>query len=256
MIEWDFYTQKEKPSEERIVALFDTHVPFNIPLDPVFSFIQDFKPTKVILGGDIHDWTAVCMWIADQSRALDGGTIMENYAKMQEVVLKPLRQAIPKETSIIFLTGNHEDWLSKATLMNPNGLGYWELEKNLPKDIKILPVNQAYHVNKNLCYMHGLYTIKYHAYHTVHACHKSVLYGHVHDIQRYTDISPVDVSQFFTGASCGCLCTLNPSYMKNRPNRWVNGFNYCYVDTKTEEFSESQVYIIRNRFWANGRRYA
>ena len=241
-------------AEERIIFLPDIHTPFNIDLNPIWEFVEDFKPTISILGGDAHDWTAVSQWIADQSRALDGGTIKQNYRELNSTVLQPLSVAAPKAKKI-FLEGNHEDWLRKASLINPNGREYWELEKNLPKDIKIVPFNQAYHVNKNLCYLHGLYTTKYHAYQTVHAVHKTVLYGHSHDIQRYTDVSPIDVEQFYTGASCGCLCTLNPSYLKNRPNRWVNGFNFCYVDTKTEEFSETQVYIIRNAFWANGRRY-
>jgi len=239
---------------KKILALFDTHIPFNINLDPVFEFAQDFKPDTVILGGDMHDWTAVSLWIADQSRALDGGTIMENYEQLHQRLLKPLSKAVPKAKQI-YIVGNHEDWLRKASQINPNGRGYWELEKNLPAGIQIVPQNQAYHINERLCYLHGLYTTKYHAFQTVHAVHKTVLYGHSHDIQRYTDISPVDVEQFFTGASCGCLCTLNPSYMKNKPNRWVNGFNYAYVDDKTEEFSETQVYVVHNKFWALGRRY-
>lgn len=241
-------------NERKIVALFDCHVPFNIPLDPVFEFIADFKPTEIILGGDCHDWTAVSAWVADQSRALVGGTVAQNYRELEMVVILPLRKAAPK-AKIIFLTGNHEDWLRKAKEADPNLSGYVELEKNLPKDIQIIPLNQAYHINEHLCYLHGLYTTKYHAFQTVHAVHKSVLYGHVHTVQRYTDISPVDVTQFYTGASCGCLCTLNPSFMKNRPNSWVNGFNYCYVDNKTKEFSETQVYIIRNKFRAEGRLY-
>ncbi len=242
-------------SEKRIVALFDMHVPYHINLDPVWEFIQDFKPHEVILGGDVHDWTAVSEWIADQSRALVGGTISGNYDALRRVVLEPLSKAAPKARQI-YLVGNHEDWLRQAIERNPSGQGYWELEKNLPRSVQIIPVNQAYHVNENLCYLHGLYTSKYHAFQTVHAVHKTVLYGHTHDIQRYTDISPVDVTKFYTGASCGCLCSLNPHYMKNKPNRWVNGFNYAYVDTVTQEFNETQVYIVHNKFFALGRRYA
>ena len=241
-------------NEDRIVFLTDLHIPHNIPMDPVFEFIKDFKPTIVITGSDAQDWTAACQFIADQSRHLDGGTIQEGYEQLDKILLKPLKSAAP-QAEVIWLTSNHDDWLKKATDLNPNGRGYWELENNLPAHVQIIPLNSAYHVNEHLCYLHGLYTTKYHAFQTVHAVHKSVFYGHTHDIQRYTDISPVDISQFYTGASCGCLCTMNPSYMKNKPNRWVNGFNFCYVDNDTAEFSESQVYIIRNKFMANGRRY-
>jgi predicted phosphodiesterase len=240
--------------EKRIVALFDLHVPYQIELGPVWEFIGDFKPHNVILGGDAHDFTSVSEWISDQSRALVGGTIIQNFVELNKLVFLPLHSCAPK-AKIIYLIGNHEDWLRQAIERNPNGKGFWELKRNLPNSLQIVPVNEAYHVNQNLCYLHGLYTTKYHAFQTVHAVHKTVLYGHTHDIQRYTDISPVDVSKFYTGASCGCLCTLNPHYMKNKPNRWVNGFNYCYLDDKTEEFNETQVYIVRNKFFALGRRY-
>lgn len=241
-------------SEQRLVYLPDIHTPFNIRLDPVYHFIHDFKPTTIILGGDVHDFTAVSDWIADQSRALIGGTVMQNYDAIKEEVLHPLRDAAPR-AKVVYLEGNHEYWVRNAIERNPNGQGYWELERNVPSYVQIVPFNQAFHVNDHLCYLHGLYTNKYHAFQTVHACHKTVLYGHTHDVQRYTDVSPVDVSHFYTGASCGCLCTLNPHYMKNKPNRWVNGFNFCYVDDSTKEFNETQVYIIRNRFWALGRKY-
>lgn len=242
-------------SLEKIVFLTDIHAPHNIPLDPVFEFIQDFKPNKIVLGGDIHDFEAVSHWIADQSRTLVGGTLAQNYEGLDKIVLQPLKKAAPN-AKVTYIIGNHEDWLRQVTIIRSEFKGLVELEKHLPKEIKILKLNEALHINKHLCFIHGLYTTKYHAFQTVHAVHKSVFYGHTHDIQRYTDISPVDVSQFYTGASCGCLCSLNPSYMKNKPNRWVNGFLFLYVDTKTDEFFENQVYIVHNKFVAEGRMYA
>jgi len=237
---------------QKILYLPDIHVPFNIPLDPVWEFAEDWKPTKIIIGGDAHDFTSVCHWIADQSRVLDGGTVAQNFEELRIEVIQPVMKLCK---SVIYLEGNHCRWLRLAALANPNGRGYWELEKNLPRGITIIPENIAYHINKNLCYMHGLYTSKYHAAQTVHACHKSVIYGHTHDAQSYTDISPVDVKVSHKAQSAGCLCNLNPHYMRNKPSRWVNGFNYCVVDNKTEHFWDTQVYIVDGEFWANGRRY-
>jgi predicted MPP superfamily phosphohydrolase len=240
--------------EKRIVALFDTHVPHHIELDPVWEFVQDFKPHTVVLGGDIHDWGSVSEWIADQSRVLDGGTIGDNYEQLERIVLAPIAK-VAKTAKIVYLVGNHEDWLRQAAITNRAFRGLIELEKHLPREVQIVSINESYHVNNNLCYLHGLYTTKYHAYQTVHAVHKSVFYGHTHDIQRYTDVSPVDVSKFYTGSSCGCLCKLNPHYLKNKPNRWVNGFHYAYVDAETELFFDTQVTIVENKFRALGRRY-
>jgi 3',5'-cyclic AMP phosphodiesterase CpdA len=241
-------------SEDRILFLPDIHTPHNIPLENVWRFTEDFKPTVIILGGDVSDWESVCHWVADQSRILKGGTIKQNYEDLKKIVLDPLRKAAPKAETIL-LEGNHERWLRMAAEMNPNGEEYWGLRDNLPAYIKIYKENVPYKASDHLYYIHGLYTNIYHARKTVEAFHKTILYGHVHDVQRYTAVSPIDVDQYYTGASCGCLCNMNPYYMRNRPNRWTNGFNFCYVDKKTGEFSETQVYIIKNRFWANGRRY-
>ena len=76
----------------KLVLLADTHIPYHIRLEPVFEFIKDFKPDKIILVGDMHDWTAVSHWIADQSRNLDGGIIQENYAELHKILLNPLKK--------------------------------------------------------------------------------------------------------------------------------------------------------------------
>jgi hypothetical protein len=242
---------------ERILALFDTHIPFNLPLDPVLDFAQDFKPTKVLLGGDLHDWTSVCHWLADQSRHLGGDTIERNYEELHKVLLKPLQRAVGKVRKI-FIPGNHENWIEKAVQADPNGMGYWSLDRNIAVDkfnMVILPYNQAWVVNDHLCYIHGLYVNEYHAKKTVMAYHKSVIYGHVHTVQSHVLTSPVDTTKFYKGQAVGCLCSLNPHYAQHRPNAWVNGFNYAYVDDDGS-FEDYTVTIVKNKFWALGRRYA
>lgn len=240
------------------MALPDAHIPFNIHLDPVFEFISDFKPDKIVILGDAHDWTSVSHWIADQSKYLDGGVIQDNFRELHTVLLDPLNRVRGK-AEIVYILGNHEDWLIQATYINPNGRGYWDIEKNI--DLKkyhmtIIPVNKAYRVNDNLSMIHGNYCNIYHAKKTVEVYHTSILYGHTHDIQSHTLVSPIDVEKFYKGASIGCLCNLNPHYQRNRPNRWVNGFSYVYVDDKDGSFHDFQVVIVKNKFWANGKKYA
>jgi predicted phosphodiesterase len=245
----------KKNINDRILAIFDTHIPFNIPLDPIFNFIEDWKPTKIILGGDMHDWTSVSQWIGDQSRALDGGLILDNYEELRNVLLRPLERAA-KDAEVIYLVGNHEYWLQQAAGINPNGRGYWELENNIDLkfyNMKIIPINVPYAINKNLVYIHGIYLNKYHAEKTVNSYHTSVFYGHTHDHQSYTLVSPININHFYKGQSCGCLCSRNPTYMKNRPNKWVNGFNFVYTEGKF--FWDTQVTIVDNKFYANRRMY-
>jgi predicted MPP superfamily phosphohydrolase len=246
----------EEGGKMKIVALFDTHIPFHIKLGGVFRFIHDFKPDVVVLGGDMHDWTAASHWIANQSLSLDGKTIMKSYDELHKYLLLPLKEAMPKGCKVVFLPGNHEDWLSQTIQLSRNGLGYWELENNIDTknfNMTILPINTPYRVNENLCYIHGIYTNEFHAKKTVQAYHTSVFYGHTHDVQTHLQISPIDIDRFYKGQSCGCLCSLSPSYLKNKPNKWVNGFHFGYVSGKF--FHDVQVIIVNNRFWANNKYY-
>ncbi len=240
----------------KIVALYDIHTPMNILLKPVFHFIHDFKPDTVVLGGDISDFESASHWIANQGSPFDLNTIQEDYQHLHKIVLIPLKAAAPK-AKVIYLRGNHESWLDQTIALNRNGRGFWELENNIDLrkfNMKILEVNQSYTPTENLTYIHGVYTGMYHARQTVQAYHQSVLYGHVHDVQTYIQVSPINSKHFYKASSVGCLCTLNPHWMKNKPNRWVNGFNYVYINDNGS-FHDVQVIIVRGGFWANEKYY-
>jgi len=242
----------------KIVGLPDIHIPFNINLRPIFKFISDFKPDVIVLMGDVHDWTPAAEWIGNQSLSLTIQTIKKCYEELHRVLLDPLREITKGKTQIKYLKGNHEYWLERAMALNANGIGYWGLEENIDTaryNLHIVPVNVPYRPCTNLIYIHGVYTNEYHAKKTVQAYHTSVLYGHTHDVQSHTVVSPIDVTHFYKGASTGCLCNLNPTYMKNKPNKWVHGFNFCYINEKTEAFHDTQVYIVNGGFWANGKYY-
>jgi len=239
--------------EERILVLFDTHVPHQINLEPVWEFAKDFKPTQVVLGGDVHEWSSVSSWLADQSKLLEGGTIAASYEELEHVIFKPIRKAAPKAKKV-FIVGNHDDRINTVLRVQPNFRGFIELSKNIPKDFEIVPVNMPYCIGSNLIVIHGLYTNAFHAKKTVEAYHVSVLYGHVHTFQSYTLISPIDPKKFYMGQSIGCLSTLNPEFMKNRPNSWMNGFCYVYVNSD-ETFHHVPVIIVDGKFYAEGRKY-
>jgi len=240
---------------KKLVALYDTHCPFHIRLDPVLEFLRDFKPDILVLGGDIHDFPALSRWVSDMSRALDGGTIKENFEELNTQILRPLRVAVGRKCEIIYEEGNHEHRIHIATAQRPDLRGYIELERNIPKNIKIIPYNMPYRANKNVVFIHGLYLNAYHAKRTVDAYHKSVYYGHVHTFQSHMAVSPVDVDDYFLGQSIGCLCNQNPDFMKNRPSSWTHGFAYGYLEDD-ETFQVNPVPIVKGKFWAAGRRYS
>jgi len=241
---------------KRIVQIQDLHIPYHVHLRQVLNFIYDFKPHKIILNGDIHDFTAASHWIANQSLHLDHGTIMDNYRELQEILLEPLRMVAPY-AEIIYCQGNHEDWLNQTAAINPNGRGYWEMDRNI--DLKrynmtLVPLNTPYQAAPHLFFLHGIYTNKYHARQTVEVYQTNIFYGHTHDRQVYTVVAPINKLPQ-KGASCGCLTTRKPKWLRNRPNRWVHGLSYYYVNEESGYFNDYFVHIIDGKFMVNGLEY-
>ncbi len=235
--------------------LFDIHIPYEINLQPVFDFISDFQPDTVIMAGDGHDFGAVSTWLADQSKHLDGGILVDNFKELDEKLIKPMFEAAPRKSKKIYLVGNHEYRVIQASCADPNLRGYADLEKNIDKRIELIPINVPYRIGNNVVIIHGVYTNLYHARKTVEAYHVSVIYGHVHTFQSHMLVSPVDNAKFYTGQSIGCLCGLNPQFMKNRPNAWVNGFAYIYWNEDDDSFQLIPVVIVHGQFRANGKLY-
>lgn len=86
---------------------------------------------------------------------------------------------------------------------------------------------------------HGLYACANHAKKHLQEMGTSILYGHLHNIEVASKITPAKVSHM---AWCnGCLCDLNPEYLRNKPQNWNHGFAIVYVWPK----GEFQVDVIR-----------
>ena len=243
---------------KKIIVLFDTHIPGHINLNPIFNFISDFIPDIIVLGGDLHDLGSVGTWLPDQSKHLDAGIVKGNFEELNNVLFRPLESVRPKKCEMVYLEGNHERRLIQAAASDPNLRGYIELEKNIDfkkHRMSLINMNIPYRIGSNLVVIHGIYTNIYHARKTVEAYHVSTIYGHVHTFQSHMLVSPVDNSKFYTGQSIGCLCELNPQFMKNRPNAWVNGFAYIYWNEDDDSFQLVPVVIVHGKFRANGKLY-
>jgi hypothetical protein len=80
----------------------------------------------------------------------------------------------------------------------------------------------------------------------------NVFYGHTHSVQSFTktnyDRQPI------VGTGVGCLCDLNPAYRRNKPNSWVNGLLFAYLD-KSGLFTAYNPIIIDGKFWWGGKQY-
>lgn len=209
----------------------DFHEPYVINLDGMFSYMKDFQPDVVILGGDIIDATG--------THGIDAFTpdrierdLFKFYSRdcvlMHATVLR-VKSAAPK-AKIVFLEGNHEERYQRAMARYPELLkGKFNFERDAMKGmgVKWIPYgnyNSFYRVGDAL-FTHGTIYPELHAkkYAYFYSPDK-VIYGHVHDYQAFTMHRGDPTKPAKYAMAAGCLCQLTPEYKKGAPHKWANGF--------------------------------
>jgi len=189
----------------------------------------------------------------DNKNAPDKNDIATEYEGFNHWYDKNLSKPT-RNSKNVYMIGNHEDWARQYAESNPSVKGYVGLEKNLrfkERKIEAVPFNNVYKLGR-MHFTHGFYTVDHHTKKMCQNYRKSIYYGHVHDVQQYTHISPIDEKDYHTAQSVGCLCKVNPSYMKSRPNRWVHGFLAFYMKNN-KEYSAYQIRIVNGEFIWQGK---
>ena len=125
------------------------------------------------------------------------------------------------------------------------------LNKHFP-DIDICKWNEAHKIGK-LYFTHGTYHNDAHAKKHALTYGGSVVYGHLHTFQSYTSIS-LGTGQQHKATSIGCLCNLNPSYLKNRPTGWIHGFAVAYIQDNGN-YNLYPIEIVSGKCVFNGKLY-
>lgn len=195
---------------------------------------QLLKPEILVLNGDILDCGTVsrhdrfsppkCHWT--DSQFLEG---MQKEFLAAKSFLDILWKDAPKGQRRIFMLGNHEVWLQDFINESPKSRAIFDIRQNLNLggySYEIYKYGDFINLGK-LKVCHGLYTGLNHAKKHVDMMGKSVLYGHNHDIQVHSKVTPE--SDTHMGWSNGCLSDLNPDYLRNKPQNWNHGFAIVYI---------------------------
>jgi hypothetical protein len=216
----------------------------------------DFKPDILIYLGDQLDMGMIMDFWQGKVGSVAEKSIVNDYRGFEEMMEQHIK--LCGKPKVVFFEGNHEErvrrYLQQQPLGNESNIElekYFQFEK---RGIEFIPYNKFYNVGK-LYFMHGLYYNDAHAKKTVGAVKRSIIYGHVHDHQVYTDISPFDVDDVHMAKSIGCLCNKNPDYKKNQPSHWTHGFGVAYVQSNGN-FNDYFIKITKGQFIFNGKKYA
>jgi len=225
---------KKKKFWTEVIAS-DIHVPKNNKKATTLFLkaLRSLSPDGITLLGDIGDWDPFSPFKLkklpyknyDESRMYDESLVQ--YATLNKF-LDNVAKASPK-SKLTWAHGNHEIWVDNYISGNPRARkDLFDISSRLKlkeRGYKEYAYNEVFKLGK-LSLLHGMYHGQNHAKQHVLAFSKSVLYGHVHDIQVYSKITVDNESHM--AWSNPCLCNLNPEYLRTKPQNWNHGFTIVY----------------------------
>lgn len=229
--------------KHRILALYDSHFPHNIPLGTLLNYAKDFKPTDFILGGDNWDLGFLSHWNDANFKNIGFDSIrkrLQNEAKAFSLQLTLFQRAMP-HAKVYYIEGNHEHWLvgfsQKYSQMSD--LSLESLLDLKARGIELIPyiddaddgIPKADFIKLGKLYFkHGhQYSGQNPVKQGLERSHKSVVMGHHHGFITWANHSDVDDKEQHVGHLVPCYRKRGAGYGHGSPNRWMNGFFWAYV---------------------------
>ncbi len=217
--------------------------------DTVKDFIIDFKPDVVYLLGDFADNEALCPHMM-------GNFSSATHAAEIRVLDKELKFLEKHSGKIVWIEGNHEDWVNQYEAKFPKLRGTLTYETQLrlsERNITWIPRSRKKLLKVGKLHMfHGMYINEYHANKHLRKIGCSVVYGHTHVGQVHTNDQVMQRTHKAYGL--GCLCNKKASYLKDLEGSWNHEFAVLYSATNGD-FNLYPIDIIGNRFYFNGKSY-
>lgn len=240
---------------------FDPKKCESINLAPVYSYIHDFAPDIVILGGDIIDAKGLHGVESFTPNQFDMAWYRRDCALLKTFLLM-LDRAAGSKTKYVYLSGNHEQrydrLINKYPKLFSGAINL--LRDGVPESIKPRIVGVAYGNYRSFykigdCYfIHGDVYPDHHSkkYASAYAPYK-VCYGHLHSPQIYsTHVAGPHFSARYA-ITAGCLSKRGPEWKKGEMNSWVNGFvDFVSIGGVT---SLTPHFIENGRFHVGGKVY-
>ena len=249
----------------KFVALFDAHYGYErknghkTPLhdskaiNAALKFVKDFKPDITILGGDILDCGAVSHHNHGKPGAVEGLRLVGDADELRKVVIEPVQEYT--KDKLIYITGNHEGWLTDLSDQIPALEGIIDVRSilHLSKRWTVVPQGEMYKLGK-LVFIHGdqIKGGEHAAKNAVSAYERNVRMGHFHCFQAYSKTSAVDANGH-TALIVPCLCKKGPGYGGGAPNKWMQGFLWGYVGQGV--FNDYVTVIVDGKCIVNGKEY-
>lgn len=208
----------------RILAICDVHLDSKEELTPAYrvakKFASDINPDIIVVAGDFLDFSYLSTFTKDSPLLVEG----RRYQKDIDLAVEELEYWRNCCGLMEFLPGNHEERATRYIERFPMLEGKMALRDDLQlygMGIGWTDFNAVLSIGR-LNFTHGWFYNIYHARKHLDEMGDHLFYGHVHDHQVF--IKPVRAEREpHIAMSMGCLCSKNPAWLRNKPNRWVNG---------------------------------
>jgi predicted phosphodiesterase len=218
---------------KRAIIAPDTHFPLHdqAAVNCVLKAIKMVKPSIFIHLGDLGEWESVSGWKYKRRKRPPLEYILPEIEKDIEAVNDGLDQFDKVLDSVkceerYLLEGNHDVWCNQFVDEHP-----YLKEIQFPNALRLKergyiykPYGKYLKIGKLYFYHGGHYSTVYHARQHALNLGKSVVYGHIHDIQRHS-VTHLDGAH--AGFSLGCLKDMSDeanTWLRNRKTSWGHAF--------------------------------
>jgi hypothetical protein len=253
------FEQFGNPEILRITAQPDTHMKNRDhgAVNAYLEFVEWYQPHIAIIGGDLMDADGISHW---PSGSLEPKAFIPEVVETRQF-LDQLQSKVGPTGQILYIEGNHEDWIRQAMVAKMPEFFYGLAELGLMPDLKALleldargiqlfPVNEIVKIGK-AHFTHGLYTGPSAPKKHLDTVKGNIYYFHTHDVLTHHQPS---ISGYIESASLGCLCRLDAPFLKGKPNNWVHAFG-VFEFQRNGNYSFYCPKIFNGSFSFNGKRF-
>ena len=225
--------KKSKGVIERAIVTPDKHFPIHDKkaISVVCQAIEIVKTDTYIDLGDTGEWEHFSShyWKGRSAKPMEDliplldKDVSDVNAGM-DIIDKSLDKVNCKERH--FVQGNHEVWLDKFVVRYPYLKEYttYNALRLKERGYKYHPYNRKKLLKKGkLNFTHGKYVPKYHAFKHLDMYGESIMYGHIHDLQRFTKTT---AGGTISAWSLGCLKDIeaDEDWLSGRLTNWNHAF--------------------------------
>lgn len=240
---------------EVVMGVNDIHVPYHdtVLIDAMLELATDLTPHRFIINGDTNDFFALSKY----NKANERLDMLQAELTQGKMIREAIRNAVPN-AQIEETLGNHEERLltypgfnapalRSLSALKPSALlGLDDLE------IRHWPTN-GFRLREEFLVEHGA-QVRSVSGATARARLEQTLIsgvmGHTHRLDSARKAGYRKLGWFETG----CLCMLNPDYVKDEAN-WTQGFWIGTFSTKTSNWNVQLIPAVGRGFIFDGKHY-